>query len=273
MTEPLQPDRPARDRTGWGVLYVAIGASHLEEARASAASVKRQMPDLSTTVFTDLDRPAEEFDIIELIRPERFTYGVRIDCLRRTPYQRTLHIDTDTRLCADVSELFEVLEDFDVGGIAAPRKPQWGDEKVPECFSQINGGVILYRSTDGVFAWLDDWLRLYEEDLGMGEKRLTTRLMKRIPSDQPSLRITLYKSGLRLIFLPTEYNCRFRMPGYLTDRVKIVHGDVRELDRAAVLLNESTAPRIHYRGRGGRLVVKPGKWELLLARILSRRKG
>jgi hypothetical protein len=256
-----------------GVLYVAAGAGHLEEARVSAASFKERMPHLPTAVFTDVDCPFDEFDHVRHLGSESFNYGIRIECLRKTPFERTLHVDTDTRLLGDVSELFQLLDTMDVAGIPSPKRHLWGDEEVPECFSQINGGVILYRRTEGVMTWLGSWLALYREDMARGEERLNRRAAKTFPSDQPSLRITLYKSGLRLAFLPVEYNCRFRMPGYLTGKIKIIHGDVKEIDRAAETLNAFTGRRIHYQGRGGRVVVKPGRWERLLVAMLSKARG
>jgi hypothetical protein len=278
MNSTLPPgDSPRQEsvpgNSSRGVLYVAIGAGHLEEARVSAASVKRQMPDLATAVFTDVDGAGEEFDHVRRLEIERFSYSIRIDSLRRTPFDRTLHVDTDTRLLDDVSELFQMLDAFDVGGVPSPTRPPWGDEAVPECFPQINGGVILYRRTEPVLTWLESWLALYEEDVARGEERLSRRVAKTFPTDQPSLRITLYKSGLRLAFLPVEYNCRFRMPGYLTGKVKIIHGDVAEIDRAAESLNAMTRRRVHYRNRFGRVVVKPGRWEQLLTAIFSRPRG
>jgi len=261
------------ERPEKGVLYVAVGAGHLEEARASAASFKKVMPHLPTAVFTDVDCPFDEFDHVRHLEIESFNYGIRIDCLRKTPFERTLHVDTDTRLLDDVSEVFQMLDAMDVGGIASPKRAPWGDEEVPECFSQINGGVILYQRTEGVMAWLDAWLALYREDMARGEERLSKRVTKPIPSDQPSLRITLFKSGVRLAFLPVEYNCRFRMPGYLTGKVKIIHGDVKEIDGAAKALNAFTGRRVHYRNRRGRIVVKPGRLERLLAAALSRAQG
>jgi len=264
---------PEREGSSRGVLYVAVGASHLAEARASAASVKRIMPELSTAVFTDVDCAFEEFDHVRQLEIERFTYSVRIDCLRRTPFDRTLHLDTDTRLADNVSEVFRMLDAFDVGGVSSPNKPPWGNEDVPECFPQINGGVILYRRTEGVVAWLGAWLALYEEDKARGEERLTKRVAKTFPTDQPSLRITLYKSGLRVAFLPVEYNCRFRMPGYLVGKVKIVHGAASQIDGAEKVLNASTGSRIHYQNRLGRVVVKPGRWERFLGAMLARVRG
>ena len=91
-----------------GIVYVATkNDRYVEEAFLSAESVKQRFPDLSITLFTDAPRHAlcttDRFDCVEMIEgvtglasPWAEGQLNRLRCLPRTPYARTLHLDTDT---------------------------------------------------------------------------------------------------------------------------------------------------------------------------------
>src|SRR5216684_1875167 len=96
-----------------GIVYVAVKRDrYVEEAFLSADSVKQRFPSLSITLFTDRPQHAlcatDRFDAIEEISSatgfaSSWAEGLlsRARCLRRTPYARTLHIDTDTRVLTE----------------------------------------------------------------------------------------------------------------------------------------------------------------------------
>jgi hypothetical protein len=183
-----------------GVLYIATGEGFTRAANGSAASVRERMPGLAIDIFTDrpdaLDRSL--FDRIEPITdPHRRS---KVDCLPRTRFDRTLYLDTDTRVVADIREMFTVLDRFDIAlahahsrnrasHVEAWRKP------LPPAFPQLNGGVILYRRSPPVVAFLEAWAAAYH---GAG-----------IAKDQTTLRELLWDSDLRLHILPPEYNVRY----------------------------------------------------------------
>jgi hypothetical protein len=193
----MNPAGGVGERAGTGVLYVATGAAHVAAARAAAASVRRSNPGLPVALFTDAAEPGPEFDRVLAVEDPRARS--KVDSLWRTPFERTLYLDTDTRVRSGLADLFRVLDRFDLGAaqVVHDHKPryqrQWRSE-VPAAFPQHNGGVILYRATPAVLAFLRAWQAAYD-DAGLA-------------ADQVTFRELLWTSDLRLCSLPQRYNLR-----------------------------------------------------------------
>lgn len=179
-----------------GVVYVATGREYIEMAARSAISLKSHSPDLQTHVFTDCDIASYDcFDgVTEITDPH---FRSKIDCIPKTPFERTLFLDADTRICEDISSMFELLDRHDIALAHAPaRDKQWekyGGE-APRIFSLMNSGVILYKRTGPVKEFFKAWKKAYIE--------------KGLKRDEYSLREQLWASDLKLWVLPPEYNCR-----------------------------------------------------------------
>lgn len=191
-----------RDRSR-GVLYIATGAPFLEAARLAAESVRRTNPGLPIVLFGDkeaLEKPhiVRAFDAVQPIaNPHRRS---KVDQLGATPFERTLYLDTDTRVYADLSGVFALLERFDVALTHAHARNRartntpWR-AALPAAFPQFNGGVIAYRATPPVLRFLDAWRDAFH---AAGFRK-----------DQVTLRELLWQSDLRIATLPPEYNVRY----------------------------------------------------------------
>jgi hypothetical protein len=181
-----------------GAVYVATGAPYVEAARHSAASLRRNNPELQVALFTDQAITDPVFDIVEIIdNPHARS---KTDCLGRSPFSQTLFIDCDTRIVGDLTGIFRLLERFDLAVAQRPRQPRrtargalWRHD-VPRHFPEYNTGVILYRRTPEVLDFFRDWKAAWLE-LGRG-------------GDQITFRELLWASDLRLATLPREYNTR-----------------------------------------------------------------
>ncbi|HVE16768.1 MAG TPA: hypothetical protein VNB29_08520, partial [Chthoniobacterales bacterium] len=96
----------------------------------------------------------------------------------------------------------------------------------PNCFAELNTGVLAYRRTPEMVSLFQDWLRLYEKEVAE---------TGRMDSDQPAFREALYRSPVSPYILPTEYNLRTVMPAAVGRcTVRIIHGrgpDMAELER------------------------------------------
>jgi hypothetical protein len=118
-----------------------------------------------------------------------------------TRFERTLYVDTDVCFVADVRDVFEVLDRFDIALAHAHTRNRevttatWRTP-LPAAFPQFNGGVILYKMNDGVGAFLNAWKNAYQ----------TAGFAK----DQVTLRELLWESNLQICTLPPEYNIRYR---------------------------------------------------------------
>jgi hypothetical protein len=164
--------------------------------------------------------------------------------MKASPYDYTLFLDTDTYVCADCSELFSLLEQFDLAVSHAPgrRSPlKYGLSEaypcpgVPRSFVELNTGVILFKKNTQIEKFFDDWLRLYTQQI---ESDLHP------PSDQPAFRQVLYTSKLKWMTLTPEYNCRTNFPVFVCEEVKILHDRVSDFTSLVQKINETHRPRV-----------------------------
>lgn len=219
-----------------GVVYIATGPRHLDEMLISAKSVRRHMPDVPIVLFTDQSSvPAGVFTEIRVIENPRHSFIDKIAPLRDTPFERTLFLDTDTLVCAPVEDLFEILDRFE---LAVSRAPLRHDRpfSTPNCFTEVNTGVMAYRKTSAVDALFADWLRVYEREVAE---------TGRMDSDQPAFRDALFRSPASFYVLPQEYNLRTVMPAAVGRcTVRIIHGRAPDMEQLARWVNESHRIRL-----------------------------
>jgi hypothetical protein len=224
-----------------GIVYVAIGPRFVAEASLSAESVRRYLPGVPILLFTDQPAKIQHgFDaIIPLFAPHPRAHINKVIAMTQSPFEKTLLLDTDTYVCAEISGLFALLDRFD---IAMTQERPYRDEfpagsGVPDAFVEFNQGVIAFRRSYEVQEAL-------KESLSWTEK-LDARY------DQPPLRLALFHSKARIATLPLEYNCRFASYGYLSGPVRILHGRLpnrsmrsQDFERVASTLNRVTVPRV-----------------------------
>jgi hypothetical protein len=183
-----------------GVVYVATGAAHLEAARRSAASLRASNPGLPVALFTDAPAPGPEFDHVEPVEAPHIRS--KVDALWRSPFAESLYLDGDTRVMGSLDDGFALLARFDIAAAHVPRwylptyQRQWR-HAVPPSFPQHDGGVIFYRRTPAVTAFLEAWRDAYHA--------------AGFEADQVTFRDLLWASDLRIAVLPEVFNTR-RMP-------------------------------------------------------------
>jgi hypothetical protein len=198
-----------------GVLYVVVGGRELYTGAVirSATSLRRVMPDVSIAVASDttIDGPFDQHIAIQ----ETDGFRAKILGMRQTPFEQTVFLDADTFVLADIGDVFELLERYDMALVHAQGRISLALDDVPACFPEFNTGVIAYRSTPLVQSALDDWLLQYGEMLPRRPKT----------QDQPSLRRVLYRTtDLRIATLTSEFNRRFDVPGCFHGQVRVLHG-------------------------------------------------
>jgi hypothetical protein len=154
-----------------GIVYVATRKeNYVAEAFLSAHSAKDLMPNLPITLFTDMVDSVfckgHCFDKVVPIATQtnyrsRWADGQldRIKCLIQSPYERTLHIDTDTRIqTAEIKAFFKKLDSIDIAMAecqmdASVSASHYGHP-------MFNVGVILYKKSDNVIRLFDEWRAL-----------------------------------------------------------------------------------------------------------------
>ena len=204
-----------------GVMYVAAGKKYIQSAVKSARSVRKHNPGLQVHLFANWQECGFDFGL----SPEPFTsvesidsphYRSKVDYSVRTPFDRTLYLDTDTRILDDINPLFDLLDRFDIALAHAPnritRLINW-QVPVPVSFPQFNCGVFVYRRSDRVWKVLQEWIEAFHQ--------------AGFHSDQITFREIIWLSDLRVATLAPEYNLRklkyFLVWGGREARPKILH--------------------------------------------------
>ncbi len=180
-----------------GVIYTAWGHDHVDVARRSAASVKRTNPDLGTAIWCKEGDDTSGFDQAFIIPKEM--KRPKVEALADSPYDETLYLDNDTIVRDDLGSMFDLLQKYEMCGAQVilwhrPRHQKKVNLDLPESFPEINAGVLLYRKTDRVLAFLKDWT--------------DTFLASGLKIDQPSFREVLWRSDIAFYVLPTQFNKR-----------------------------------------------------------------
>ena len=252
-----------------GAIYIITQDSrYLGLLLNSAASLKRVMPDLGITVFSQFPIESELFERVIRVEGSSDGFYDKTLFMRQTPYERTLFVDADTYFVEAVPELFTILDQFDCAAtheeyLSTDWWKHYERPDIPSSFPEFNTGILAFKRSPRMDQVLDDWSRLYRSFL---EKNPGKDM-----NDQPFFRATVYANDARIATLTREYNCKFRGQGYLNGRVKILHGHVdHQLDKefvgkALAALNASPRPRVYIAG-----TVYEQK---LIGRILDRRKA
>lgn len=198
---------------------------YLDQAVFSASSLKKHMPELPVTLFTNINiETAQPFDnIMRITTQVTDVWVTKFDCLLNSPYEQTLHMDADTFVCDKVDEVFSSLDRFD---IAATMSVSWNTrpfQSAPNCFPELAFGVFWFRRNDEVDKFF----------------RKTRDYLKRRQGgcDEPWVRLALYESKVRFYVLPWEYNCLYVHPAYLFDKVKIMHGHSKTIEEDTEIIN------------------------------------
>jgi len=222
-----------------GFIYVAIGEAYWKEASASIKSLKMQN---SQPVVLVSDNPAGDntADLFIHIESSGHPKIDKIRSLSKTPFEKTVFLDTDTHVVDDISELFEILERFELAAAHAPSGARAVDTTIPEAFYELNSGVIAYLMTPAVRSFLAEW----EGEFTAGVTSPVTAKTQFFSFDQPSFRRQLWRASLSLYVLPPEYNYYIHHSGFARKRVKILHGRHHDIGLVASLLNAGGQTRV-----------------------------
>ena len=227
-----------------GVAYIATGEEYVQEARISAESCKSHNDEVNITLLTDRDINFDVFDNI-LVREEMdHNYGlIPPDFF---PYERTLFLNTDTKIYGDITELFELLDKYDMAISESPGLPKDVladfskiEGGIPSAFPLFNSGVVVYKSNQNVQELFSKWHSLYHN----------YKEYNGFPMNQPSLRIALYQIDINFVPLSNKYNCRVPYHGAVNGKVKILHGrsagSTQRLDQIEDRINQTNSRRVY----------------------------
>ncbi len=218
-----------------GFVYVATGEGYRKEAMTSAASLRTAMPGVSICLITDT--AIEKTDLFDTVLVQTTVCHNPIDKLLAIdcPYDRVIFIDTDTYICGDLSDLFDLLDRFDLGLLQENHRGwDYTLPGVPASFVEYNTGVIAFRRDEAVRELFSAWRAAYDH----------LRETQGLRNDQPAFRQVLYQSNLRVATLPSEYHFLGNVPNYAMWKVRLIHGR-GNLPKIAELANEELGARAY----------------------------
>ena len=125
----------------------------------SARSLKALNAGLAVDLFTD---QAVEPGLFDRVRPIPEGPTPKLAALPETRFDRTLYLDCDTLALAPLGDLFDILNRFELAVAHDVRRTsslirEGAQEAPPYAFPQMNAGVMLYRRSAAMLAFLRDW--------------------------------------------------------------------------------------------------------------------
>jgi hypothetical protein len=218
------PLRVMTKNLGRGIFYVASGAACRAEAVLSARSVKAAWPGIPIAIVTDAPVDRGCFDEVRIVATENGSL-FKVRHIAQSPFDRTILLDADTYCLHPFPEVFDLLDRFDLAAAheAGRFATRWVDGReqfirapdMPECFPELNTGVIAFRRQPNILALFERWLVLAEAARAAPTPHT---------QDQPSFRRALYESDVRAAILPPEYNFRLVISGFARGLIKLIHG-------------------------------------------------
>ncbi len=227
-----------------GILYIASGSRYIEDAIESSISIKAHT-NLPVTLVADRSVEDPHFDRVIESDDFLYHYGDSVLQIPRLPYKNTILLDTDTIVSDNFDELFSLTSNFDVAAATIAESKFGIGDKVPGSLPEFNTGVVLFNKNERTSRFISKWKSLYKEYLD-----------KNVRMNQPAFREAVFQSPARFITIPTEYNCRANFGGYLTEKVKILHGSFDDPEQILRDLNEYIAPRVYFNQDSGLTVEK-----------------
>jgi len=213
-----------------GFLYIAFGSAFTKEALMSIRSLKRFNSE-PVALFTDQEQDDSFEGLVDIyanITPQHIR--AKVDFIDKTPFVNTIYLDSDTLVVRNISDMFDILNRFDVAltnDYARKRTkyskivPEYAE--IPYSFSEVNGGIMAYNSSLATQSFLSLW------------KEYFYKYFKQTNGwDQVSLRISLWRSNVRIHHFPFEYNIRSHANREKQDRFKHEFGE------------QHMAPRIYH---------------------------
>lgn len=223
-----------------GIYLIASGEKYFEEATQVIRRLKCVMPNTPIALCTDRKESIEVDYLIQLENP-LYNFADKVRYFKNTPFENTIFLDTDIYVVKDITEMFTLLNRFEV---AAPHAPIEMDELVdlPCSFAEPNSGVIVYKKNINVINMFSEYEKHY-----MNALDFYMRKGDNIPPDQPSFRYALYRTNVNFTFLPHEFNCMVDYPCFLSGEVYILHGHYtsRIMQLKEQLINRYTGIRIY----------------------------
>jgi hypothetical protein len=236
-------DSPPLPSASDGILYSSSGDSYIAEAVRSARSSLRhnQLPHL---LLASADADGGAGLTVARFEPSASPFLDKIANIRRSPFARTIYLDSDTFVVAEIAHLLRLLDHYDIAVTYAPAHRGLPDPEVPQAFYEFNTGVIAWRANERTAAFLHSWEETYREWLHEDPFATPGKGSRGGRADQLAFRRCAWQHDLRLFVLGPEYNLRLGYPTTVVDRVRVIHGRHEDYEGLAARINSGHGPRV-----------------------------
>jgi hypothetical protein len=262
----MMSGQPSEDLAGAarGVVYSCAGERYATEALRSARSSLRHnaVPHLlfvSADCAGEAEKAAEAEAglVVRRFEPSDNPYADKVSNMRRSPFTRTIYLDTDTIVVDEIVHLLLLLDHFELAVAHDASRRGAADPRLPAAFCEFNTGVIAWRASEQIDEFMRSWQSTYsawlQNEPFAGAARASARRQARRPratatswggaADQPAFRRCAWEHDVRLFVLAPEYNLRLGEPATVVDRVRVIHGRHPDIEGLAAQINARTGPR------------------------------
>jgi hypothetical protein len=232
-----------------GIMYSCFGEKYIAEAaRAARSSLRHNNVPHLIFAAGEVRDPPPGVTVVGFEPISSAPFVDRIANMRRSPFERTLCLDTDTFVVDEMLDVFKLLDHYDLALAQAPAYRGLDDPEVPAPFPEFNCGVVAWRASESVAAFLRSWEETYRtwlvEDVLPGLNGDAHPSRSEI-GDQPAFRRCAWQHGMRVATLPPEYNLRLGIQTTVVDRVHLLHGRTDRYEALAKQYNREIVPRTY----------------------------
>ena len=221
-----------------GFLYIVSGEGYAKECLFSIKSLKKYNSEKICVFSEEKYRKMFEqecdyfFDIkSKLQRP-------KVEFISQSPFENTVYLDSDTFINSNISDLFQLLSKYDFGGVFCNSRKRENYSKliskyknIPYSFSEINTGVMVFNNSQKIQNFFQKWNSYYYQYFSLTNGW-----------DQPSFRVALWESDIKICHLPPEYNVR---PRSVYEKVKNNKTELGQLHMEPRIFHSHYSPDVH----------------------------
>ena len=221
-----------------GFIYVVTGDGYAQECLFSIKSLKKYNNEKICIFSEEKYRDMFEQDCDYFFTINSKLQRPKIEYISQSPFKNTVYLDSDTFINENISDLFKLLNKYDFGGVLCNSRKRENYSKlipeyknIPYAFSEINTGVMVFNNSVEVKDLFKKWKEYYYKYLP-----ITTGW------DQPSFRVAMWESTVKLCHLPPEYNVR---PKSVYEKVRNNKSILGQLHMEPRIYHAHYSPEVH----------------------------
>lgn len=207
-----------------GIVLCAMGdQKFVTMCETLIRDINALMPDVPVFVYTDRDTILGKNIWLhrgEFRREEK--HVCKIESCRKSPFERSIFVDVDSRIVRPIQELFDLVSNHDIGlchsdGRAIMRDAEWTPQ---ETGLPLSSSTLVFRRSPKIDRLFSRWLEVYK-----------TRELPWTRGDQDCLSYVLHKDeSIRYAVLPHEYRMSSDHPVAVSGMVKVITGSCCDRD-------------------------------------------